>query len=224
MQVGYLQNLRKKESIFIILCMMLTLGVTLLSAHFKTGYWSAFALAIGMFSIISIFAFINKDGFLKRLLLLGIIAGLVELLADKYLVEDIASLVYPADEPKIWCSPNYMPFAWAVVLVEVGYLGWMISNKVKMVEAMLICMVIGFCFIPIFEQCAYYAGWWYYVPCKMLFNTPWYIIAAEGIICFFLPILFYFETKFKWSSALLFGIFEGLVIYAAYWFTFKIIE
>ncbi|MBK7764539.1 MAG: hypothetical protein IPI46_14560 [Bacteroidetes bacterium] len=219
----YAKNILHKDSVFIICCMVITLSVTLASAYFHTGYWTAFTLAIGMYAIISFYAFFTKEKFLQRLLLFGIVAGFVELYADCWLVHNVASLVYPANEPKLACSPNYMPFAWAVVLIEVGYLGWCISNKVKMFEAMLLCMLIGIFFIPVFEQCAYWANWWYYNPCKMLLNTPWYIIVAEGIICFFLPAIFYLEVKYHWLSAFLLGLFEGIVIFLAYCVTYYLL-
>lgn len=219
-----LTPLKQKESIFILLTMAITLAITLLSAHFKTGYWSAALLAVGMYAILAVFAVVTNDLFLKQLLLFGIVAGFVELLADQWLVDSIQSLVYPANEPKLLRSPNYMPFAWAVVLIQVGYLGYLLSRKVKMIEAMLLCMVIGMVFIPVFEQCAYWAEWWYYNPCHMLLNTPWYIILAEGIICFFLPAIFFFETKKSVVGTILFGLGQGIVIFIAYYVSYKLIE
>ncbi len=220
----YAKNLTKKESVFIIISMIVTLGITLLSAHFKWGFESAFILAIGMYLILTGYAFINSDRFLKKLLLFGILAGFTELIADKWLVQNIHSLVYPQNEPKILCSPNYMPFAWAVVLIQVGYLGWLISQQQKMIEAMILCLIIGICFIPVFEQCAYYANWWYYNPSKMLLNTPWYVIISEGLICFFLPAIFFYETNHGKKFAILFGIGEGLWILVSYFLIYHLIE
>jgi hypothetical protein len=204
--------------------MVVTLAITLLSAHFKWGYMSAFLLATGMYTAIAVFAFITSDIYLKKLLLFGLVAGFTELIADKWLVHDIRSLVYPAGESKIWYSPDYMPFAWAVVLVQVGYLGFMISAKKKMIEAMILCMIIGIFFIPVFEQCAYSAGWWYYNPCKMLFNTPWYIIISEGLICFFLPFIFFYESRNGWLSAVIAGFLEGLWVFAAYFLMYNLLK
>lgn len=220
----YGKNLMTLQSVFIIISMIVTLGITLLSAHFKWGFVSAFLLATGMYATLLAFAFITSDTYLKRLLLFGLAAGIIELIADKWLVQDIKSLVYPATEPKIWCSPDYMPFAWAVVLVQVGYLGFMISTKKKMIEAMLLCFVIGICFIPVFEQCAYSAGWWYYNSCKMLFNTPWYIIISEGMICFFLPFIFFYETKHNNLSAVIAGVLEGFWIFISYFIMFNLLK
>ncbi len=224
MEQPVVSNFKRKETLFVLGCMGITLVVTLLSAHFKTGYWSAFVLATGMYGIMGLFALTQNDLFLKQLLLFGLIAGSVELLADCWLVETAQNLVYPANEPKLFCSPNYMPFAWAVVLVQVGYLGYLISSKVKMLEAMLLSMLIGMVFIPVFEQCAYWAEWWYYKPCKMLLNTPWYIIMAEGIICFFLPAIFFVETKKRTIATILFGLAQGLLIFIAYYISYKLIE
>ncbi|MBU3676355.1 MAG: hypothetical protein FGM54_04135 [Chitinophagaceae bacterium] len=224
MEQTLILNLKRKETLFVLISMVITLVVTLLSAYFKTGYWSAFALATGMYGVLGLFAYTQKDMFLKQLLLFGIIAGTVELLADCWLVETAQNLVYPANEPKLLCSPNYMPFAWAVVLVQVGYLGYLISSKVKMFEAMLLSMLIGMVFIPVFEQCAFWAEWWYYKPCKMLLNTPWYIIMAEGIICFFLPAIFFVETQKRIIATVLFGLAQGLLIFIAYYISYKLIE
>jgi len=214
----------KVEAVFIISSMIVTLAVTLLSAHYKWGYQSAFFLAVGMYAILLTFAFVTSDDYLKKLLIFGLIAGVVELIADKWLVQNIQSLVYPENEPKLWCSPNYMPFAWAVVLVQVGYLGWLISTKEKMIEAMILCLIIGICFIPVFEQCAYFANWWYYNPCKMLFNTPWYIIVSEGLICFFLPVMFFYMSRRRWLMPVLFGIGEGLWIFVSYFLMYNLLK
>ena len=102
--------------------------------------------------------------------------------ASNWLVNDLHSLFFPAGERLIWASPYYMPFAWAVVLVQVGYLGRIIRKNDTVKSEMFLCFLLGIGFIPVFEQCAYYADWWYYNPCKMLFDTPWYIIVSEGFI------------------------------------------
>lgn len=218
------KNFKKRETMFVIASMVITLAIALFAAYFNWGYKSAFALAIGMYSILTLFAFVTSDVYLKKLLLLGLIAGIVELIADKWLVHDITSLVYPPNEPKIWCSPNYMPFAWAVVLVQVGYLGRIISKRDTVGSEMLLCFVIGVGFIPVFEQCAYYADWWYYNPCKMLFNTPWYIIVSEGFICSLLPLMFSYLNERNWVFTLLMGVIEGVWIFVSYFLIYYLFE
>ncbi|HEU5348384.1 MAG TPA: hypothetical protein VFU63_07205, partial [Ktedonobacterales bacterium] len=53
---------------------------------------------------------------IARLMVFGLIAGLVELVTDAAGEQVAHSLVYPANEPMIWLSPAYMPVSWMVVL------------------------------------------------------------------------------------------------------------
>jgi hypothetical protein len=120
-----------------------------------------FALRLVCYILLGLFAFRHNDFFLKRLWFRPT-AGVVELLADCWLVKNTGTLVYPTDEPMIACSLCICPFAWAVILIQIGYLGWLISNTEKMWISMLCTTVIGFAVIPLFEHWAKNAGWWYY--------------------------------------------------------------
>jgi hypothetical protein len=126
------QKLKKKETRFVIVTLIITVAVAAISARFHLTWRSGFCLAAGMYMLLGWFAFSQKDFFLKRLLVFGVAAGVVELLADCWLVKNTGTLVYPTDEPMVACSPLYMPLAWAVILIQIGYLGWLISNKEKM--------------------------------------------------------------------------------------------
>jgi hypothetical protein len=217
-----LQKLHKIEVKFVITTLIITVSVAGISAHFRLTWRSGFALAFGMYGVLALFAFRRKDIFLKKLLWFGITAGIVELIADCWLVKSTGTLIYPLDEPMIFCSPLYMPFAWAVILVQIGYLGWLISNSEKMWVSMVLSTLIGFAVIPLFEHWAKNAGWWYYQNCKMIFNTPWYIIFGEGLICCFLPLFFkYIHTK-DYKHQVLLGLIEGLWILGSYFIAFHI--
>lgn len=211
------------EAKFIFASIIVTLAVAAISSATNAGWISAFILSIGMYAIIGVFAFLTEDKFLYRLLLFGIIAGLFELFADCWLVQSTLTLVYSYDEPMIVCSPLYMPFAWAVVLTQVGYLGWLISGHKSLGFSMLATMIIGLLFIPLFEHWAFGAGWWYYRDTPMIFNTPYYIIVAEGLICMVLPFFFKIQSHKKFSLAALFGIVQGFWIWAAYYISFTIV-
>lgn len=211
------------EAKFIFASILVTLTVAAISSATDAGWISAFILAIGMYVIIGGFAHLTKDKFLYKLLLFGIIAGAVELFADCWLVNSTMTLVYPQDEPTIACSPLYMPFAWAVVLVQVGYLGWLISGHKSLGVSMLATMILGLLFIPLFEHWAFGAEWWYYRDTPMIFNTPYYIIVAEGLICMVLPFFFKVQSHKKFSLAALFGIVQGFWIWAAYYISFMIV-
>ncbi len=225
---GFLKFMFSKLSLtneagFIITTMLGTLSVAALSAWFDWGPVSAFILAWGMYSIILWYAYRRQDAFLKKLLLFGIAAGFVELIADNWLVNGIQSLQYPAHEPMLWASPAYMPFAWAVILIQVGYIGYLISKKHRLATAALLTFIIGILFIPAFECFAKYASWWQYIPTeKMLFHTPYYIIMGEGLICFVLPLIYTRAGQMRWLTTLVSGIIMGLWIFAAYFIAYKI--
>ncbi|MCC5939915.1 MAG: hypothetical protein JJU37_00085 [Balneolaceae bacterium] len=212
-----------QEAAFIFGTIILTLTIAALSSYTEAGWFSAFSLAIGMYLVIATFAFWKKDTFLYRLLLFGLIAGIVELLADCWLVQSTGTLIYPVNEPMIACSPLYMPFAWAVVLIQVGYLGWLISGHKPLWFSMLATMCLGLLFIPLFEHWAFGAGWWYYEGTPMIFNTPYYIIMAEGLICMVLPLFFTLQSHKKYILAAGFGLIQGLWIWVAYYIAYNII-
>jgi hypothetical protein len=212
----------KKEVVFILFTMVCTLGFALLDAWLHLGYASASVLAIGMYSIIAFHAYKWQDGFLKKLLLFGLIAGVTELAADNWLVNGINSLFYPAQQAHIWASPFYMPLAWAVILIQVGYLGGLLGMRKSLPVTVGISFIIGMLFIPVFETCAKFAGWWYYESSTKIFDTPWYIILGEGLICAALPLIFHKIPRKSWPGTALMGIFQGLWIFAAYYIGYLI--
>lgn len=222
MQVSIAQPALNKTAVFIIATISLTLAITLLSAHFAWGYISAFWLAIGMYAAIAAFAFVAQDALLKKLLVFGLVAGLGELLSDAWLVNGIGSLVYPATEAKIWASPNYMPFAWAVVLIQVGYVSWLFVQRFSFIPATGLAFILGASFIPVFESSAKAAGWWYYQPTSpMIFNAPIYIIVAEGIITSVLPLVYQQISQRRMGFAAIAGGIHGLWIFASYFLMYQ---
>ncbi len=212
----------KKEVVFVLLTMVTTLLFALVDAWRHLGYASASMLAIGMFSILTIHALKWQDTFLKKLLLFGLAAGITELAADNWLVNGLHSLFYPVEQPHIWASPFYMPLAWAVILVQVGYLGGLLGMRKKLPVQIAISFAIGMLFIPVFETCAKFAGWWYYESSAKFMETPWYIILGEGLICAALPLVFHKVARKTWLSTAIMGILQGLWIFAAYYIGFLI--
>lgn len=211
-----LRNRFGREAAFVFATIVVTLLVAWLSSVYALGWRSAFALAAGMYAVLWTYSLVTRDPFLPRLLIFGLAAGIVELAADCWLVRSTQSLVYPNAEPMVACSPLYMPLAWAVVLTQVGYLGWLISRRERMWEAVLLTFVIGVVFIPLFEHFANGAGWWYYRGVPMLGNTPLYIILGEGLICMSLPAFFAFEAHRSLGKAVGLGVIQGAWIWIAY--------
>ncbi|MFZ4613592.1 MAG: hydroxysqualene dehydroxylase [Bacteroidia bacterium] len=220
---GFVKSLYNKmgftgEAAFVITTMLLTMGFAALSAYFDWGNASANLLAFGMFAALCWYAYKNADVFIQRLLLFGIAAGFAELLADKWLVEGIHSLVYPEHEAMLLVSPAYMPFAWAVILIQVGYLGYLYSARKSMIQAFVFTFLLGAIIIPGFEFLAKYANWWHYVDTQKVFlDTPYYIILGEGLICFALPFVFRLQMKMHPWFSVIFGILIGLWIFVSYY-------
>lgn len=75
-----------------------------------------------------------------------------------------------------------MPFAWTVVTIQLGYFGWWMGKRWGLPTASLLIALFGAVNIPLYEQWAKNAGWWYYRNTPMVGNTPWYIIGGEFLI------------------------------------------
>jgi hypothetical protein len=217
------QKLKIKEVRFVLFTLVMTVLIAAVSDWLELTWRSGFALAFGMYGLIAWFAFRQNDYFLKKLLAFGLAAGITELLADCWLVMETGTLVYANDEPMLACSPLYMPFAWAVILIQIGYLGWLLTLEEKMWVSIVATTFIGFAVIPLFEHWAKGAGWWYYQKCAMIGNTPWYIILAEGMICSFLPLLFHHIHRRSFYLQIPLGILQGLWIWVAYFISYSLI-
>ncbi len=219
-----LQKLKIKEVRFVIITLIITVAIAAISSAFELTWRSAFVLTFGIYGLLAWFAYKQNDRFLKRLLVFGLVAGVTELVADCWLVSNTGTLIYTMDEPMIACSPFYMPFAWAVLLIQIGYLGWLISLEEKMWVSIIATTIIGFAVIPLFEHWAKGAGWWYYVNCSMIGNTPWYIILAEGMICSFMPLFFRHIHQRHYVFQLPLGIIQGLWIWLSYFIAYNLIK
>jgi hypothetical protein len=124
-----------------------------------------------------------------RLLLFGLVAGIVELATDAAGEQVAHSLVYPVGEPMLWRSPLYMPISWMVVLTLLGYLGWRLAGLAPLWLATALAALAGMLIIPFYEESAWYAGWWRYTTLPRLGHTPVYVFAFEGAVVAALPLL-----------------------------------
>lgn len=126
---------------------------------------------------------------IARLLLFGLVAGVVELATDAAGEQVAHSLIYPAGEPMLWQSPLYMPVSWMVVLTLLGYLGWRLAGLAPLWLATALAALAGMLIIPFYEESAWYAGWWRYTTLPRLGHTPVYVFAFEGAVVAALPLL-----------------------------------
>ncbi|MBF6589293.1 MAG: hypothetical protein IVW57_02030 [Ktedonobacterales bacterium] len=127
-----------------------------------------------------------------RLLLLGLVAGLLELATDAAGEGFAHSLVYPQGEPSLWASPFYMPLSWMIVLAQLGYLAWRLRSGAPRVPVVVAVAVTGLWSaftIPFYEEMASYARWWRYTTAPRIGHTPLYVVLFEGLIGAAIPLL-----------------------------------
>lgn len=219
------QQHQRIRTYFILLTLGLVLGVGVVSDRYHLGWQSAAWLAYGTFALMGLFTWRFSDVLLRKLMIFGLIAGFGELLADWWLVDSTGTLIYPNDEPILICSPLYMPFAWAVILIQIGYLSWLVGTWKSMPIAVLSAALMGLLIIPLMEHWAKDAGWWYYINCRMLGSAPLYIIAGEGVICTMLPLFFrQINNRAGWYYAIGLGIAQGAWIWLSYVICYNLLQ
>lgn len=169
------------------------------------------------------YALYFKNPLIKRLVIFGTIAGILELIADYYLVDIANSLVYPKDELMIWSSPAYMPFAWSNVLLQLSFIGVLLVKRYNVVVASVILGIAGGMYIPLYEHLAKNAGWWWYTSNSvMVLNAPVYVIVCEALISLSLPALVMNAEYHRLQKTMLLGFAEGLWILACAVLTFTL--
>jgi hypothetical protein len=162
------------------------------------------------------FVLLRRDGLLARLILFGLVAGLVELAADAWLVGFTRTLDYSiGGGPMLWRSPAWMPLAWEVVAVQFGYLGLILRERFGGYGLVAIGL-LGAVNIPYYEEMARRIHWWRYSGCRMISGTPYYIIVGEFLIAVSFALLVQRFRRGSVKTALLAGIAGGAAIFASY--------
>lgn len=220
------QFLRKYEWQAFALMIMFMLVFKFLSAKYGFGWQFAAGYSYILFAVYALWAFIKKDDMLfRQVVVFTIVAGFTELISDWWIVSVKDSLVYNPHEPMIVSSPLYMPFSWAAVFIQVGFLGWLLGKGKSLRYTIIITSIIGLLFIPLFEHLAKGANWWYYQNCRMIGFVPYYIIASEVAVSASLPVFFrWMEKRKSYSSAVIFGILQGLWIWVSCMIAFYLLK
>lgn len=190
------------------------------------GGWRPLTLTIAIIlALYLLFAWRFKDRVILRYVIFGLVAGFCELPADAWLVDETKTLIYPSGEPMLWASPAYMPFAWAVVLVQVCTLGDWLSGRIHLLGATLLTALASGLYIPVYEHLAKDANLWWYVDTPMIFNAPYYVILAELLLA--LPLVWMglqAERLGHWLWIIALGVLEGLVVmYLSVLIAFKLV-
>ncbi len=205
----------KKRTIFVLSSMAIAVLMLMLAAYKFKGWESGAVWSYGFASIYLFYAILFKDKLMIRFLIFTVVTGFTELLADNWLVNYTHTLVYPPNEPFLVASPAYMPFSWVVVLIQIGYIGYLINQKYKTLIASIAVGVLGCIIIPFYEYLAINAHWWSYQNTHFWGIVPAYIYVAEGLLMLSIPNLFdrCDTIKLKWIPVL--GILQGLVMWGA---------
>jgi hypothetical protein len=154
-------------------------------SDWKTG------LALNLFdnALLLGFAVLYHDALLMRLMIFGLVTGFAELAADAWLVDFTRTLDYSVGGgPMLWRSPIWMPLAWEVVTVQFGCLGLWLRDRIGS-AGLAAVGVLGAINIPYYEEMARRIHWWQYSGCRMISNTPYYIILGEFGIAIALTLL-----------------------------------
>jgi hypothetical protein len=202
---------------FAFIAMGLVAGANIIGALTGAGWrWAAASTAINLFVMVAWTAR-TRDPVMLRWLLIGLVAGWIEITTDWWLVAKTTSLVYPGTEPKVLVSPLYMPFAWTIVLAQIGVIGGWLAQRMPLAAATLATALLGGTSIPFYEHLAHDADYWYYHHTPMLFNAPYYIIVSEFLLSLPLPWLYRLAVARSLRWSLLCGLAAGAWMLPSVW-------
>ncbi len=208
-------DLHRHRTWFMLISMGLSIGMLVFNAFVFKGWVSATLWSVGFTVLYGGYALGTRDRLTIHFWLFALLVGFAELPADAWLVNHTQTLLYPGGEPMLWQSPAYMPFAWTVVLMQVGYIGYLLVGRFGMIKAMAMTAVLGALLVPVYEFLAIHADWWSYHSAPMLGPVPVYIIIAEGLLMLSVPPLFMAGERLSLKYTPLLAIAQGLVMFLA---------
>ena len=190
--------------------------------------WSDWRTGLGLNIIDNVlligFAVRKRDALIARFIVFGLAAGLVELAADAWLVDFTGTLDYSiGGGPMLWRSPLWMPLAWEVVAVQFGYIGLRLSERFGG-GGLVAVALLGAVNIPFYEEMARRIHWWQYHGCRMISQTPYYIILGELGIALAFAVLARTLRRGSWGVALLSGALAGCAIFGCYALAFGLTD
>lgn len=133
----------------------------------------------------------TKSPRLAWLLIFGLVAGVVELLADWIHVEYLGSLVYTDYFGfRLLASPSYMPIGWWLTVVQFGYLSLRLHERWSRWITVSIVSALGMSLPPWYEEFASPAKAWYYTTGSLnISHTPVWVIFTYGNCMFVISIM-----------------------------------
>jgi hypothetical protein len=195
--------------------------VSVVCAAFGLGPKPLFYGLLILYAAYFIYGVITKDHTIWLWLLFGLVTGAVEVVSncDHYLVEDVKTLFYPDNFPKIGVSPAYLPIAWGLIFTVLGLTGEWVRQRKSLFVASVITALFGSALISMFENLARPAGWWYYRDTPMLISAPYFVNIFEFLSTLIIaPVgwgIARESIKSAYGSAIASGVLMGLWMCAA---------
>jgi hypothetical protein len=200
----------KQRLYFVLGTMLLSLACSAVSALFELGPVAAWVSTLVLGLAMGVYAGVTRDVFFSRLLVFGLVVGFGELSSDYFGVVTTGTLVYPRVGPFLLVSPAYMPVAWMIIMVQLGTLADLATQKWGLPWSTLGLMVVGSLNIPLYETLAHRAGFWFYQDTPMLFGTtPWYVILSELLLSAALPLVMKGVSRSGLWGAVLLGVAQA---------------
>lgn len=133
------------------------------------------------------------DERVRHLIVMGTIGGFLELLGDHFLVHTAGTLVYPTGYPFLLSSPAYMPFAWALLITFMGYVGIRLFEEISNTAAYIGPAIFAFVAETGYESLASQGGGWIYTtaPLGWIGHAPLFIVIAEAVM---------FASSYYWAK------------------------
>jgi Domain of unknown function (DUF6989) len=214
------------------------LGLALVAAFLAPRHGLAFAyLAVMLRLALYTLAAARPAGeYFDRMVRLGLIAGFFAIFADYVLVRVLPSgqLVYLTRDAVLLESPVYMPFAWACIIVEFGYVPVRLHARLRGTPrgAWLVALPGGVTAgigIAIYEYLAFRAGWWKYEPAAMMIGAHCAAYIPVGESLMFMVMLPFLASLGRTAIAprrwaLLGGIGFAAIILASYLVAYLMLE
>ena len=204
---------RNDKFVIVLIILMATLNTV--SGLVIQQYWTYGIITWAFLSTVVIYILITQDRLMANLLVFGLATGFVELATDWYHVEVLETLVYDQMLFSIWASPGYMPFGWAMLLFQYGYVAVRLGEIIGTAKTTLLLVVFGASMTPWYEELAWYTQHWHYQGSPMIGHTPYWVPLSYSLIMVGVGIL---TPRFRNASPLAWaglGVILGAIIFCS---------
>ena len=171
---------RNDKFIIVLIILMVTLNT--LSGLVIKQYWTYGIITWSFMAAIVVYILMTRDRLMANLLVFGVVTGFVELITDWYHVEVLKTLVYDQVVFSIWASPGYMPFGWALLMFQYGYVAVRLSEVIGTTKSTLLLIVFGASMTPWYEELAWHTQHWHYQGSPMIGHTPHWVPLSYSLI------------------------------------------